>query len=57
MDLEGKQPARNAYLVLKLKAGFLVLKHKILDYLGKAANKFNNHLTHFKQLISLDLED
>jgi hypothetical protein len=55
--LEGKQPARKAYLVLKLKAGFLVLKLKILDYLGKAANKFNKHQTHSKQLISLDLED
>ena len=46
LDLEDKQPAHKAYLVPKLKAGFLVLKLKVVDFLGKTISK---HQANFQQ--------
>jgi len=39
LDLEDKQQAHKGNLVLNLKAGFLVLKLKVVDFLGKTINK------------------
>jgi hypothetical protein len=45
--LEDKQQPHKGYLVLNLKAGFLVLKLKVVDFLGKIISKLK---ANFQQL-------
>jgi len=47
LDLEDKQQAHKGYLVLNHKAGFLVLKLKVVDFLGKIISKLK---VNFQQL-------
>jgi hypothetical protein len=47
LDLEDKQQTHKGYLVLNHKAGFLVLKLKVVDFLGKIISKLK---VNFQQL-------